>query len=203
MGRPRVDIAGKVFSEIYTAIEIADATDNRHPKWKVKCFRGHVFTSTYSDLNRGRKKLCPDCRLYESNLSPVKSLYSNYQRGALKRGLAFELQLSEFQFLIEKDCQYCGAKPSQYYKKKDMKVGLYYNGIDRRVNTIGYKLNNCLTCCKFCNYAKGKSTPDEFDAWVSRLVEFRNAMPYFWYDSDKVLHKQVKVITWKEVPTDG
>lgn len=40
-------------------------------------------------------------------------------------------------------------------------------------NSKGYTLENVVTCCKFCNYAKHTSTYEDFIKWLDRLVEFR------------------------------
>ena len=48
------------------------------------------------------------------------------------------------------------------------------NGIDRFDNTIGYELHNCVPCCGFCNFAKGKHTYQEFKNWIKDLVSFNS-----------------------------
>jgi 5-methylcytosine-specific restriction endonuclease McrA len=44
-----------------------------------------------------------------------------------------------------------------------------YNGIDR-VNNLGpYSLNNCVTCCKYCNRCKYDMTISEFKQYIKKI----------------------------------
>lgn len=52
-----------------------------------------------------------------------------------------------------------------------MRYGIIYNGIDRQDNSIGYKTENCVPCCKFCNLAKSKFTIKEFQEWINYLKQ--------------------------------
>ena len=56
--------------------------------------------------------------------------------------------------LIYADCYYCGKFPNKV------------NGIDRVNNSVGYTYDNCVPCCKRCNYLKNKTTQEEFAQWV-------------------------------------
>lgn len=177
MGRRRIDIAGKTF---YSGRFTAKLYDESLQKWKVLCYRQHTFYATYSDINRGRLNLCAQCRDLDSIESPIKNLYASYKRSAELRGHSFELDLMHFKILIGLDCGYCGSPPSQVYKKPGAKYDLTYNGIDRVNNSIGYNQNNCITACKFCNFAKGKASYEEFTVWLEQVAKFRNAIPTFY-----------------------
>ena len=48
--------------------------------------------------------------------------------------------------------------------------GIIINGIDRINNDIGYTIENSLTCCKICNYAKNTMSMREFIAWLEKIV---------------------------------
>lgn len=100
-------------------------------------------------------------------MSPIKAIYGDYKRNAGKRGLAWELSLDEFIELIERDCHYCGARPCNFWRKPGARNSLFYNGVDRRDNSLGYLPSNCVTCCKFCNFAKGGFPLEEFLDWIS------------------------------------
>jgi len=62
----------------------------------------------------------------------------------------------EFNVITSKDCTYCG-KPGP-------------NGIDRLDCDKGYEKENCVPCCKHCNYVKGNLSMKDFRAWVKRFV---------------------------------
>ncbi len=83
--------------------------------------------------------------------------YCNYKIRAKKKFPMEEfLTEHEFEELVQKDCFYCG------------KIGP--NGIDRVNNKLGYSKNNCVPCCKHCNYVKGDLTINDFQTWTKRFV---------------------------------
>ena len=43
------------------------------------------------------------------------------------------------------------------------------NGIDRIDNNLGYTVQNSISCCKKCNYAKHKMSYDEFIELVTNI----------------------------------
>ncbi len=49
-----------------------------------------------------------------------------------------------------------------------------YSGIDRVDSSVGYSMNNCIPCCKVCNWSKTNQSVGEFLAWAQRVAE-RNA----------------------------
>jgi hypothetical protein len=61
--------------------------------------------------------------------------------------------------LIVADCFYCGIK-SDWPKGR--------NGIDRKVCSIGYTPDNCVTACWQCNAAKNTHSIEAFRAWLER-----------------------------------
>lgn len=108
--------------------------------------------------------------LGESLDAPIRSILSNYQRGAKQRGLEFDLSFKKFKKLIQGNCVYCMSEPRTYFKKEGARYGVYYNGIDRVDNSRGYVKGNVVSCCKFCNYAKKKFSADEFRSWLRRVA---------------------------------
>jgi hypothetical protein len=48
-------------------------------------------------------------------------------------------------------CEYCGYKSDAHV-----------NGIDRKNNNDGYNANNCVACCKYCNFIKKALDPSTF-----------------------------------------
>lgn len=118
-------------------------------------------------------------------------LESDCRHGAKKRGYAYSLTKNEFIYLVGKNCHYCGSVPKPfnlYYKSDCITVYPAYadiseewrklqwinaNGIDRKDNSVGYILENCIPCCFPCNKAKGGMSYDEFIKYLNNLVEFR------------------------------
>jgi hypothetical protein len=67
-------------------------------------------------------------------------LFSVYKSGADKRGIAFELEVEQFNTISSAPCYLCGFTGP--------------NGIDRRDSNGGYTLINCSACCAGCNISK-------------------------------------------------
>ena len=45
-----------------------------------------------------------------------------------------------------------------------------YNGIDRKNNDMGYRLDNCVSCCTLCNRRKGGMEYAEFITWILKAA---------------------------------
>ncbi len=75
------------------------------------------------------------------------------------------IQLKAFENYIIGTCFYCGLKPQFPHTR---------NGIDRVDSSKGYTEDNCVSCCKFCNYAKNDYTLEIFKDWVIRIYTHLN-----------------------------
>ena|SRR6185312_7109555 len=106
-----------------------------------------------------------------------RHLFHDYKYGAKKRGYVFELSEERFVRLTLSDCFYCGCAPQQSYTPKVGGIRLecvFYNGIDRRNNKVGYTEENSVSCCKYCNLAKSRWTEQEFLDWVQKISRYQN-----------------------------
>ena len=147
--------------------------------WKCKCDCGNTRFMTRGMLIYGRNKSCGCYRKERmSNLrkktfgeAAKNNLYPFYKNSAKRRNLIFELSRDEFNFLIQKDCDYCGSPPSNISKSGHDNGDFIYSGIDRMDNDVGYVLENCVPCCIICNRAKNNLSFDEFLVWMGRLME--------------------------------
>lgn len=79
--------------------------------------------------------------------------------------------------MVTSNCHYCNSKPNQiarHCSKPELRKRseFLYNGLDRVDPSKGYTLDNVVTCCKQCNYAKRGSTYSEFMEWIQKLVNF-------------------------------
>lgn len=68
--------------------------------------------------------------------------------------MAFDLTFADFQGLIHGQCYLCGKVPAQISGNRPRGARLYYNGIDRVDNSLGYIEGNVRSCCKKCNSVK-------------------------------------------------
>ena len=105
---------------------------------------------------------------------------NSIQGSAKKRGFEYNLTREDFLKITSSNCFYCGSEPKNQCKSlnsngKHGDNGDYiYNGIDRVDQNKGYILNNCVPCCKTCNWAKGTKTIKEFMSWIKQLINFQS-----------------------------
>lgn len=77
----------------------------------------------------------------------------DYKRRSKKKGICFELDKKVFDTVIDGDCAYCKRAPTTWF------------GIDRVVPSLGYVLENVVTCCFDCNLDKHE---DDVGAVIKR-----------------------------------
>lgn len=107
------------------------------------------------------------------NTTGAHSIYKTYEWAAQKQKVPFDISIDQFKYLASQLCHYCGAVPSNKFKQKYRQDEYIYNGLDKKSPALGYSLQNCVTCCKVCNWAKGKKTYEEFIIYLNNLVNFR------------------------------
>ncbi len=152
--------------------------------WNCRCDCGNPVIRCTSQLNIGLKKnrnqSCRKCaqranKSKDLGESSWKMLFNNYRAGANRRNLEFNISFEEFKEICGQDCHYCEAKPSKhnrYVRENGQLISkiskftadrswIEWNGIDRKINNVGYNLDNCLPCCTHCNIMKG--TLDYYD----------------------------------------
>jgi hypothetical protein len=119
-----------------------------------------------------RQKSC-GCKVrLPDGVAAFNYIHAHYKRQAKSRGLEWSLSEELFRELTQRDCFYCGVKPSNC---KVFNSGTFtYNGVDRIDNDLGYRDGNVVPCCGSCNRAKGVKSLAEFEAWLARVTEFRS-----------------------------
>ncbi|ABT15204.1 Srd anti-sigma factor [Paramecium bursaria Chlorella virus NY2A] len=89
----------------------------------------------------------------------------------------FDLTKEQYYNFHDGDCVYCGRESANGHM----------NGIDRVNNDIGYTVDNCVSCCGDCNYAKGSSTVEDFIAKCVMIASRTHDIP-------ENIPRQVKMI---------
>lgn len=169
----RDNLKNKIFGRL-TVIELSDKVKNKIRLWKCICSCGNdMYVNSYH-LNTGRVNSCGCGRYKDPGVANMRNMFIMYKHSAEKRKHFFNISLEEFSFITKQNCYYCGSKP------KPMGLlrlnGLYVmNGIDRVDNNTGYVLDNCVPCCKDCNYAKRDMTAKEFIDFISRIYEYQRS----------------------------
>lgn len=160
-------------------IKRAGSNPQGKARWLCKCDCGKEKIVSGDKLRRGDTKSCSclqrenfrNHRILEYGLASMRALISNYKGWARKRNLKWDLTEEQFKELTQKDCHYCGAKPSNLVKNVCYNGDYIYNGLDRMDNNKGYTIDNVISCCRFCNYAKNKHTLEGFKDWIKRVYK--------------------------------
>ena len=178
-----IDLKERIFG-LWKVLELDTKTKNSNNiYWKCLCSKcDKIYSVRGSSLIAGKTSMCNKCASSENGKKNRKSdkivaitnLYNNYKHNAIKRNYKFNLTRQEFEDLIFKDCFYCGTSPSNifnsYQRKNEHKHSpIFYNGIDRVDNSKDYNLENCVTCCFRCNYAKSNLSKEQFLNWIREV----------------------------------
>lgn len=166
----KIDIKNKVFGKLLVLQEDFHAlVGGVH--WLCQCECGKKVVISGIDLRRGSTKSC-GCLCTENLIKlnkkkrlsdPWKVDIASYQKSAKNRNIVFELTDKEFKELISSKCYYCNRTPEIVCSGAELReMKIYRNGIDRLDSNIGYVKNNCVTCCKYCNFEKRNQSFDQF-----------------------------------------
>ena len=145
-------------------------------KYKVTCLCGEEKVITSDNLFRGHRssKSCGCNRLKASpETSQLNSAFDGFLRSAHKRQLYVGITKEQWLLLSQQECHYCGLKYSNARKPAGRckhARPFRYNGIDRLDSAKDYVLENCVACCKDCNYAKRLLSKNDFISMARRIV---------------------------------
>lgn len=146
---------------------------NKKRYFNCVCVCGKTTTSALADLRVGKVNSCgcfsKEVRSLKNGEAAFNKVWSSYKNHARRRNYSFNLTKEEFKTLVQENCDYCGAEPSNVFSSGSNTGKYTYNGIDRVENSQGYSIDNCVPCCKTCNYAKQGMSKSEFLSWVERV----------------------------------
>jgi hypothetical protein len=127
------------------------------------------------DGKRDKVQRCAECyeklKKIEENRGPRKRNYLeekkanldkyllSYIQCAKSRNIAFELTKEEFEQMVINPCYYCGS-----YNEKEVV------GIDRLKSSKNYTIENCVPCCKTCNFMKGTLSKNTFITQTHKIA---------------------------------
>jgi len=142
-----------------------------HKKYCTKnCGRNHWRKlnpeKDKAQAERDREKLKSDPIRYAihkekvrlKNQTPIQK-FRHYRKGAETRGYPFELTFEQFMTLWQKPCSYCGSEIKTI-------------GIDRKINSKGYTVENSIPCCETCNKMKMKTDYKDFVDQCKKITNF-------------------------------
>ena len=148
---------------------------NKVTFYTCECECGKRVVVRYENLYNKTTKSCGCLRteLLKKRTKPnnecnKRSIYNYYKRNAKDRNLEWKISFDFLRSLILKPCHYCGIEGfTATISRSGSK--LKHNGIDRIDNEIGYTEENCVPCCRICNFAKRDLSLEEFKNWLRRL----------------------------------
>lgn len=175
-----IDLTGKRFGRLLVLERSGTTPGTGSIQWLCKCDCGNEKLINGACLRREDTTESCGClqdiarkeKALPSGHASRNALYYEYKGHAKRRKLSWELLKEQFFLLTSSNCVYCGSEP---YKIKFCAShnGTYtYNGIDRVNNDLGYLLDNSVSCCARCNYAKGDMTKEEFLTWARKVVQY-------------------------------
>ena len=169
---PPIDLSGKVFNKL-TVIDYS-YRDKGRIFWNCLCECGNTSVCVTATLNSGGATQCYACgrKFNPKGQSGRTALYRQYKHDAKKRGYGFNLSKDDFKELTSQNCIYCGQEPSHIIKTNttDNHGDYVYNGIYRVDNNKGYEIDNCVTCCRLCNWMKRDLTTSEFKNHIQKII---------------------------------
>jgi len=169
------DLTGQLFGKL-TAISPVELDKHGQYKWKCSCECGGEKIALQGNLTR-KKTLTCGCSGKKYGKLPdgeaaFTEVYGRYKAGAKSRNLSFDLSREEFRAIVELLCHYCGAEKTNKASTSKNSGFYWYNGIDRKDNSVGYTKDNCVPCCYICNRAKNNMSYLDFVSWIDNFLKF-------------------------------
>lgn len=179
MPNHRTNIEGQRFGRL-VALHDVGRNKRKLRLWECLCDCGKLTVVPMSDLKKGGTNSCGCLKNELSSKRAKKSigessltfLFHVYKIGARKRGLEFLLTRKQFKKLTQRNCFYCNEKPYKTIYRPGVNGKFIYNGIDRKDNTKGYTIDNCVTCCSMCNNMKHAYTQQDFLTKVGLIYNY-------------------------------
>jgi|SRR5208282_601992 len=169
----KTDLTGQNFGKLHV-LGLAEGRDERgYLLWTVQCgCESSEFKASTAQLHRGKPlKSCGCLNNRKSNGESARNrVLHDYKFNAKKRRVNWGLTDEQFNQLTQANCHYCGRLPMSVCVGEYSTGSYTYNGIDRKNNLQGYVWENVVTCCKICNWAKGRLPYVDFIAWIADLI---------------------------------
>jgi hypothetical protein len=150
------DLTGKVFTRLTVLARALNGSSDR-TMWYCRCECGTTKIVAANQLRRGKTKSCgclkKDTAHLHKRLRPHEANYNAFVASARHSNHVCKLTYEAYlKFTKVANCHYCAAsipwKPYTAGKKS-----AYF--LDRKDNSKGYTVKNCVVCCSRCNYGKG------------------------------------------------
>lgn len=187
-GENKIDLVGQRFGRLL--VESPAESRRSRAYWNCICDCGESCQSMGKYLRQGKKQSC-GCLQRESsrqnaiamvasnNLPPgvaaFNLLFASYRCSAEARAIDFNLSKDSFRDLTRGYCFYCGKEPATMYAADLPNGGYEYNGVDRKDSNVGYVLDNCVSCCKACNWMKNVSSVEDYISQCAAVTDYQRS----------------------------
>ena len=174
--RQTQDLVGQSFGRL----TVLARAEKKGSKWLTLCACGKEKAIAATSLLNGASTSC-GCFRRERITLPKSGgnrnrVFRLYESGARRRSYTWDISIEQFEELTSANCYYCG-EPPRAVSSNGGKEPYIYNGIDRKDNSIGYLITNCVSCCWACNLMKSVNSEAQFVAHCARIVAYNLGVP--------------------------
>lgn len=162
------ELIGKKFSHLQI-LDIFRKSHDRRRHCKYLCDCGKQSQVRLSDILSGKRASCGCLSGLPPGESSIRRVFHEYISNSKKKNIEFSLDYSIVKELLLSNCYYCGKIPSRTVNRKKLKGSAVVSGIDRLDNSSGYIKDNCVSCCKECNYRKSTTSHEDFCEWIKTV----------------------------------
>lgn len=153
------DFSGQKFNHLTALRRSHRQYPNGNYYWWFKCDCGNekeILPTNVTKDNGGVVSCGCVQKSRQHGKAWLSSMIYDYKKHAEKLDVDYKLSREQFEQLVSESCRYCGGEPR--------------NGIDRLDSSLGYTLENCVPCCKVCNYMKRKMSVMDFIEHARKIV---------------------------------
>lgn len=165
--------------KVGTEVEGLIVKEHRGRQLLCECANCHkevtIELTSISRKRRFGKKYCQDCITRRTDDNYIIELaILDFKKKGEARGHKWSLSFDQVKDLVLSNCHYCGSEPwTTRFQRNYWNSSIKINGIDRKDNSKGYYLQNCVPCCGICNRAKSSMTYQDFMNYINRIKENR------------------------------
>jgi hypothetical protein len=127
----------------------------------------------------------------QNKINNINLQYRVYSRSAIDKNLDFEISQEVFDKIVKEPCYYC-----------DVIQDRGFNGIDRMASSIGYVTDNCVSCCKTCNYMKCSLSVDVFLKRIEHILTYNNKIKGRYFPEEYSSYNAVSYSEYKRRAKD-
>lgn len=170
----RKDFTGRRFGKL--TVNTCVGKGNHGIEWLCVCDCGETITCSVNSLLSGTQSCGCSRRRLAPHIAQMNRAYRSFLGNAKRRNLKVEIKKEDWLTLVSTACHYCGVENSNRWKVVNGCYGneFFCNGIDRKNSSLGYTIDNCVSCCKLCNDAKGILEANSFIELVNRICQYQS-----------------------------